>query len=612
LKDHAGGRFRVVSQLSHGSLADVYLCRLVGVAGFEKDVVVKRIVAEHAADPHFVELFLEEARVVARLEHPNVVEVYESGVEDGQPYIAMEYIRGVDLVQIIARAHQEGRPAYQLLAAIMAGVSDGLAYAHGALDGDGEHLGLVHRDIRPLHIIVSFEGIPKLLEFGMATARGRLSRAHSAVFRESLRYMAPEQISQGQVDQRADVFGLGATLYELTTGRNPFGAEGDPEVQVLDRILNGIFPRPTEIVPGYPPALEDIVLSALQPEVHQRCPSAAELRDRLMTFVEAEGQPADARQIAGWLRRLFPDPTRPDPTPSPRMFDRTPPPPLGLPPARPARPFLQAQMAPVRPPQASPPGRAFKWTALGALAVALAVGVWGLGRRPPPAALVLAPAPALRQASRAYLEAAQDLIADRRYGGARELLVKAEGLDPDAQPRLRQLRRQIDEALARGEPASPAPPPPPVVEATPAPAPPAEPARPPSARHKGRSREMAAAERRGRGGRAHGKRKGDDAAAELESPFTPPAPLPLVTSIVDAGHLARVCQQVEEALAARAGVPADYARGITATLRQRVAAGAKVYPSAMYSFVIRQHAAGRDRATVSAALAAAQAEGSLH
>jgi serine/threonine protein kinase len=608
LKDHAGGRFRVVSQLGHGSLADVYLCRLVGVAGFEKDVVVKRIVAEHAADPHFVELFLEEARVVARLEHPNVVEVYESGVEDGQPYIAMEYIRGLDLVQIIPRAHQDGRPPYQLLAAIMAGVSDGLAYAHGALDGDGERLGLVHRDVRPLHIVVSFEGIPKLLEFGMATARGRLSRAHSAVFKESLRYMAPEQISQGQVDQRADVFGLGATLYELTTGRNPFGAEADPEVEVLDRILNGVFPRPSQINPGYPPALEDIVLSALQPEAHQRCPSAAELRDRLMAYVEAEGQPADARQIAGWLRRLFPDPTRPDPTPSPRMFDRTPPPPLGLPPARPTRPFLQTQMAASR--AVPPPGRVFMWTAMAALAVALAVGLWGLGRRPPPAAMMLAPAPALRQASRAYLDAAQDLLGDKRYAGARELLAKAEGLDPDAQPRLRQLRRQIDEAMARGEPISPAAPPSPVVEAIPEPAPPAEAARPATSRHKGRGRDVAAAERRGRGGRAHGKRKGDEATAELESPFST-APLPLVTSIVDSAHLARMCQQVEDALIARAGLPADYARGITMTLRQRVSAGAKVYPSAMYSFVIRQHAAGRDRATVSAALVAAQAEGSL-
>jgi serine/threonine protein kinase len=624
VKDQAAGRFRIVSQLGHGPLADVYLCRLVGVAGFEKDVVVKRIVDQHAADPHFVELFLEEARLSGRLTHPNIVEVFESGTEDGLPYIAMEYIRGVDLAQIVARAHQEGQgaPPYELMAALMAGVSDGLSYAHGVPDGEGGREGVIHRDVRPANILVSFEGVPKLMEFGMAAARGRLSRAHTGVFKESLRYMAPEQLAQsGHIDQRADVFGAGVTLYELTTGHNPFGAEGDAEVAVLDRVLSGVFPRPTELVPGYPEALEAIVLSALEPEVHSRCGSAGELRDRLRAFVEAGDLAADPRQVAGWIRRLFPDPTRPDPTPSPRGTERTSPS-APLPTARATRPFLQAQMGPRRPLPLTTPGRGFMWAALIALGVAAGAAILGLWMRAP-ASEPVSVSPALRQAARAYLEAAETLVKEKRYDGAQELLAKADRLDThdlEVKSKLARLRRSIDEAVARGEPLHRFDPPaPPRVEALVAPVvappPPEAPPRVLPGRHKGRAREMSG-DRRGRADRA--KRKGDEAPpsssatpADRASPFVAPSALPLVTSIVDAQHLGRVCQQVEEALAVRAGVPAEFARGVTVQFRQRVQPGMKIYPTAMYSFVVRQYAEKRDHATVGDALAAAQAEGSL-
>jgi serine/threonine protein kinase len=486
VKDTARSRFKVVGQLGRGALADVYLCRLQGVAGFEKEVVVKRIVAEHATDPLFVRMFLDEARMVAKLTHANIVQVFEAGVEDGAPYIAMEYIRGVNLAMIIGRAHRDGKVHYGHFANIVAGICDGLEYAHAALDKDGEPLGIVHRDVKPANIVVSLEGIPKLLEFGMASAKGRLSHAESGSLQGKLRYMAPEQISQGPIDHRADVYGLGVTLYELATGRNPFGIEGDPEVEVLDRVLNGAFARPSEVVPGFPPELESIILSAIERDVGHRCGSTRELRERLHGFMTALPMHAsNQRALAEWLRRLFPDfatlskagavaalagAPASDTTPA-KPTDaagrRTPPQSLsGLPatgngatsgeqgsiPSTPApqRSFLMYQAPPDQP--VSPPlkrGQGTKWAAMAVAVVAVGVAVWALALREPPARTTVASSaegPDPRLAVNAYLDAAESFIGEKRYDPALDLVAKAADLrvdDPILNVRIAHLRDQI-------------------------------------------------------------------------------------------------------------------------------------------------------------------------
>ena len=245
-------RFQIVGQLGRGALAEVYLCKLRGVAGFEKEVVVKRISAEYAADPLFVRMFLDEARVAARLTHPNIVQVFEVGEEEGVPYIAMEYVRGVTLEMVIRRAHQEGKLHHGHFAQVIAKICDALAYAHSAVDQDGEPVGLVHREVSPANIVLNLDGIPKLLDFGMAAAKDRLLHTQEGMLTGELRYMAPEQVSRGRLDHRADVFSLGITLFELTTGINPFGPPGQRDVEVLQKVLNAPIPRPSQIVPTYP------------------------------------------------------------------------------------------------------------------------------------------------------------------------------------------------------------------------------------------------------------------------------------------------------------------------------------------------------------------------
>jgi serine/threonine-protein kinase len=450
LEQTARNRFRVVGQIGRGSIADVYLCRLQGAAGFEKDVALKRIHPDHGADPLLVRMFLEEARVVAKLTHANIAQVFEVGEDGAGPYIAMEYVRGVTLATIIARAHASGKIHHGHAARILAGVCDGLHCAHTAVDQDGSPLGIVHRDVKPTTIVVTVDGNPKLLDFGMASARGRLPHTQVAAFRRNLRYLAPEQIAQGTVDQRADVYGAGVTLYELTTGRHPFGTEADPEVQVHDRILNGRFPRPSEVLPGYPPELEAVVLAAMAADVGARLPSARELRDRLEAFFSSKEQASTPTGLAGWLRQLFPDFSSvvkvAHPTPAPRTTV--------------ARPAETQVTVPLRPP---PPSRGggTGWAVLGFLALALTVAIWLYQRRAPaPAvakAVAHAPAPApsravaAQQAAQAYLDAAEAFMREQRYPLAREALLKAAETTPAGsalERRLASVRERVETGLA--------------------------------------------------------------------------------------------------------------------------------------------------------------------
>jgi serine/threonine protein kinase len=301
------GKFQVVGRLGRGGMAEIYVCRLQGIGGFDKEVVVKRIIAERAGDPQFVQMFLDEARMVANLNHPNIVQVYEIGEEAGAPFMVMEYVKGVTLGMIIRESHKQKKVHLGHAVAIIEGVADALDYAHNARGTDGQPLGLVHRDVSPGNIVVSREGIPKLLDFGVARARGRLSQTDAGTLKGKVRYMAPEQVSQGPLDQRADIFSLGICLFELTTGSHPFGPPGGSDVAVLRNIVNGVFANPSDLVPNYPRALEQIVLSAIEQDVNKRCSSARELRERLESFLVATRYGSSRRELVPWMRTLFPD-----------------------------------------------------------------------------------------------------------------------------------------------------------------------------------------------------------------------------------------------------------------------------------------------------------------
>jgi serine/threonine protein kinase len=300
------GKFEILSRISRGGMAEVYRARRRGIGGFEKVVALKRIRADRAADPEFVCMFLDEARLAANLNHPNVVQIFEIDEVDGAPYIAMEYVKGPSLALLAPRARAVGRAAPALFARIIADVCAGLHHAHTARGPADEPLGLVHRDVSPQNIVVSCDGVAKLLDFGVAKARGRLTHSRAGTLKGKLRYLSPEQL-EGAVDPRADVFAAGVCLFEATTGENPFGPEDAEEANILHTIARGCYARPSDLVPGYPPALEEIVMWAIAPDLARRCPTAQALHDALATWIAQAETRANSRELAAWIEALFPE-----------------------------------------------------------------------------------------------------------------------------------------------------------------------------------------------------------------------------------------------------------------------------------------------------------------
>jgi serine/threonine protein kinase len=481
------GRFTVMGRLGRGGMAEAYVCKLKGIGGFEKEVVVKRIIPERANDPNFVRMFLDEARISANLSHPHIVQVFEIGEDGGIPYMVMEYVRGLTLGMIGRQLHRERRASghFGHSAKIIAGICEALDYAHRAVNAAGQPLGLVHRDVSPGNIIVSREGVPKLLDFGVAKALGSLAHTEAGTIKGKISYMAPEQVPNGPLDHRADIFSLGVCLYEITVGRNPFRVAGQNEVAALKNIVDGVFPRPSAIRPDYPPELEEIVLRAIAHDVDRRCGSARELSNWLETFTAQGEHRSSQRAIEGWMRELFPDfdqltgkaaglaafggggssGAKPEPvtsatrplTPSPRW------PTLDLVPQVEVReePTIPTDELPTRPgvvnkadlSAATPPGapgamrlRA-RWPLLAAAALVAAavVAVAVFGFRRPPRPVVSAPAHASEggraaitrpgrapggddDVARGYLVAAETLAKERRFDLAREMLGKAASL----------------------------------------------------------------------------------------------------------------------------------------------------------------------------------------
>jgi eukaryotic-like serine/threonine-protein kinase len=568
----ARSKFRVVGPLGRGSITDGYLCRVQGDGGPEQEVVVKRVHADYSGDPFFVGLLLDETRLVAGLNHPNIARQIEVGQDESGPYIAMEYVPGVSLATIITKAHQNGAVHHGHFSRLMAGVCDGLEAAHGARDAEGKSLGIIHRDVKPSAIRVTREGIPKVLDFGMAMARGRLASKQVASFRRNLRYMAPEQISQAGLDHRADVYGAGVTLYELTTGQNPFGSDVEPEVQVLDRILNGEFPRPSEVAAGYPGELEAIVLAAMATEVSGRMASAAELRDRLEAFARKPKFASDPATLVAWLGQLRLDFSGLTKAGEIRTPTRNPPP-----------------VAVRRRPRS---GRAPRTRTL----AALGIGVVGLaafwvsrhgGMSAGDDATVASPAaaPAVARAAEPQTALEPEPAAEPDPPGRAGIKIEKIAADSaplilptidPIPPRQRPLSRRGAVRLSRRSP-------PPAALAV-------RPAAPVVTILAGRPSGQA------------------DPAPSRRIPV-PPVPRVFVGE--DAERIARMFQAVENAAVARAGVSLAFAEGITAELRKRLRPDDAIYPAAMYYFIVREAAAGRDRRRAASNLAAAQSNGLL-
>ncbi len=302
MSDQTLGKYQVVRKLGVGGMAEVFLARLRGIGGFDKPVVIKRIRPD-ISDRGFVDMFLDEARVASALNHANLVQIFEIDAAEGLPYIAMEYVRGPTLSNVLHRLEARRTRPHAHFALLLAGVAAGLDYAHNACDAQGHKLGIVHRDISPHNILISLDGVAKVFDFGVAKAVGNASLTGAGSIKGKVAYMAPEQLRAQPVDHRADVYALGVCLYEATVGFRPF--RGDTEGELFAARAAGQFRKPSEVDNSFPVVLEGIILAAMEPDPTRR-PSAAEIHEQLTAFANGPF-PSSAKAVSAWLHELFPD-----------------------------------------------------------------------------------------------------------------------------------------------------------------------------------------------------------------------------------------------------------------------------------------------------------------
>jgi phosphate binding protein len=319
----AFGKYELVSRLASGGMAELFLARTRYMQGIEKQLVVKRIRRERTEDQEFVGMFLDEARVVATLDHPNVVHTYDVGRVDGEYYIAMEYVPGRNLVEVLRAAAKQGSRALPLepTLSIVIGACAGLHHAHERIGVDGGPLHIVHRDVSLQNLMVTFDGVTKVIDFGIARLASHGVEAVGGTLKGNLGYMSPEQCRGGAIDRRSDLFSLGAVLYELTCGRRAFRERSDFET--LRKITEGAVTPPSVVVPSYPPALEAIVNRCLEKDPDERYQTARELQSDLEELARDQRLILGSAAVAQQMERLFPEeaerrpaPSKPSPTES--------------------------------------------------------------------------------------------------------------------------------------------------------------------------------------------------------------------------------------------------------------------------------------------------------
>jgi serine/threonine protein kinase len=309
------GKYQLIRKLATGGMAEVFLAKAAGPMGFEKTLVVKRILPHLAEDPAFVEMFLGEAKLAAQLNHPNVVQIFDFGEADGEYFLAMEYIDGPNLRVLIKRARAIALPLPTAICArLIAAACEGLAFAHEFSDpATGQPLGLIHRDISPDNILVSRQGAVKVVDFGIAKAAGQSHKTQSGIIKGKVAYMPPEQIRAKPLDRRVDVYALGVVLYELLTMHKPYEASMDASMMqaiLFEELIPAVQYR-TEL----PEALQRILDRALAKDREQRYPDCLAFAADLEEFILSVGKPVTAQQIVQLIAQVAPNTDALMPTP---------------------------------------------------------------------------------------------------------------------------------------------------------------------------------------------------------------------------------------------------------------------------------------------------------
>lgn len=300
------GKYQLIRKLASGGMAEVYLARAAGPMGFEKQVVVKRILPHLAEEENFISMFQSEARLAAQLNHPNVVQVFDFGVADNSYFLVMEFIDGVNLRVLFRKAAEQKVPlSFPLMARVVSLACEGLAYAHDFVDpATGQPMGLVHRDVSPDNILIARNGSVRVVDFGIAKAANQTNLTKTGTVKGKFAYMPPEQLTGQPLDRRADVFALGIVLFELLTGRKPFDTSN--EAFIVRAIMYEDMAPARQFRPDVPEALQNILDRALAKHVEDRYPDCRAMQADLERFILQLGEPVTQFQLAQLVQGLNP------------------------------------------------------------------------------------------------------------------------------------------------------------------------------------------------------------------------------------------------------------------------------------------------------------------
>jgi TonB family protein len=319
------GQYTLLERIAVGGMAEVWKARMRGVEGFQKTVAIKRILPQMTGNAELMGMFIDEAKLAAQLTHPNIVHIYDLGKMGRDYYIAMELVDGKDLRSLLNAARHKGMPVPLGLGLLIAArVASALDYAHRKRDFEGRELGLVHRDVSPQNVLLTYEGDVKLCDFGIAKAVSKAGQTQIGALKGKLQYMSPEQAWGRPVDARSDLFSLGAVLFEMVTGERQF--TGESEISVLEAVRQGRTRLPRQLDPAIPREVDEIVARALAIDPKDRFQSAGEMKQRLEAALASLSPSTGQTDLALFIQRaLAPEPEGPEPAAAPPAVSSWPP-----------------------------------------------------------------------------------------------------------------------------------------------------------------------------------------------------------------------------------------------------------------------------------------------
>jgi TonB family protein len=480
------GQYTLLERIAVGGMAEVWKARMRGVEGFQKTVAIKRILSQMTDNSEFVGMFIDEAKLAAQLTHPNIVHIYDLGKMGRDYYIAMEYVEGKDLRSLLNAGRRSGLPMPLGLGLLIAArVASALDYAHRKRDFEDRELGLVHRDVSPQNVLLTYEGDVKLCDFGIAKAVSKASQTQMGALKGKLQYMSPEQAWGRAVDARSDLFSLGAVLFEMVTGERQF--PGDSEMSVLESVRQGHIRTPRQVDPSIPREVDELVAHALAIDPKERFQTAGDMKHHLEAVLASLAPSLGPTDLAAYIRRVLESPPveRLEPAVAPPAATPAPwtPEPAAAAPAVPVIPVLpftattaagpESQVAAVAPlvevaveEEGGRKSRVLLYAAIAALIVVALVTFFFLNRPKEPAPAVPPagatgtgapgvplPEAGLAEATPAPATASGAMPADLQAVVDQQLAAKEEEMRHSNEAKLKDLEKQVAAAKTAGQPA---------------------------------------------------------------------------------------------------------------------------------------------------------------